>query len=151
MEGKKGVGGSLEEKFESQLRELIFFFFLLLDCWCMKKKRRKKKRKQRWKIKHGRMCDVMATVQNHHPHCRLLLPVPTNIADFRLLGPFSWRTSKIYLTLVKDVESIILWLIFFSSFVRLECSLQRGLSNSTQRNFKLMKDDYIRCNCSSFL
>lgn len=47
MEGKKGVGGSLEEKFESQLRELIFFFFLLLDCWCMKKKRRKKKRKQR--------------------------------------------------------------------------------------------------------
>lgn len=149
--GEEGGGWLARREIWIAITRINFFFLSSARLLVHEKKKKEKKRKQRWKIKHGRMCDVMATVQNHHPHCRLLLPVPTNIADFRLLGPFSWRTSKIYLTLVNDVESIILWLIFFSSFVRLEYSLQRGLSNSTQRNFKLMKDDYIRCNCSSFL
>lgn len=99
MEGRKG-GWFARKKFESQLRELIFFFLSpvrsLMHENKIKKERKGKKRKERWKIKYGRMCDV-ATVQNHHP--RFLLPIPPEYRRFPgLLGPFSWRTSKIFLT-----------------------------------------------------
>lgn len=163
--GKRDENGGKEgwfarKKFESQLWELIFFFLPPVRSLMHENKKKiykkEKKRKEGWKIKHGRMCDV-ATVQNHYSH--FLLPVPPEYRRLPgLLGLFSWlqKFSLRWWIIVRwkldrwPYHSLTYFFLLFSIDWMIHWHGKLS-SNSTQKNFKLTEDDYIRCNCSSFL
>lgn len=132
MEGKKGVGGSLEEKFESQLRELIFFFFLLLDCWCMKKKKKEKKKETTmknktwtdvWRNGHGSESPSSLSFVTSGPHEYRRLPAArtifvTNFENLSYVGEWCWKYySLTYFFLLFCTIGIFIttWFIEFDS------------------------------------